>query len=114
MGQRARRRYCTAAESADIWDRWRRAQPFKVSLFVCLLAYRKPRATAQGGYFRVVSDWVWPRSARCTSRDRSVGVPGVRSNFELAICELKASTGRPSLPTAARDQFGKLSLRSIS
>ncbi len=26
MGQRARRRYCTAAESAEIWDRWQRGE----------------------------------------------------------------------------------------
>ena len=26
MGQRARRRYCTAAESAEIWDRWKRGE----------------------------------------------------------------------------------------
>jgi hypothetical protein len=26
MGRRARRRYCTAAESADIWDRWQRGE----------------------------------------------------------------------------------------
>src|SRR5712672_2773117 len=26
MGQRARRRYCTATESAEIWDRWKRGE----------------------------------------------------------------------------------------
>jgi Helix-turn-helix domain/Chaperone of endosialidase len=26
MGQRAKRRYCTAAESAEIWDRWQRGE----------------------------------------------------------------------------------------
>jgi hypothetical protein len=29
MGQRARRRYCTAAESAEIWDRWQRGEGLK-------------------------------------------------------------------------------------
>jgi IS30 family transposase len=29
MGQRARRRYCTAAESAQIWDRWQRGEGLK-------------------------------------------------------------------------------------
>jgi IS30 family transposase len=29
MGQRAKRRYCTAAESAEIWDRWQRGQGLK-------------------------------------------------------------------------------------
>jgi IS30 family transposase len=29
MGQRAKRRYCTAAESAEIWDRWQRGEGLK-------------------------------------------------------------------------------------
>jgi IS30 family transposase len=29
MGQRARRRYCTAAESAELWDRWQRGEGLK-------------------------------------------------------------------------------------
>src|ERR1700722_6249052 len=29
MGQRAKRRYCTAAESAEIWDRWQRGEGVK-------------------------------------------------------------------------------------
>jgi transposase, IS30 family len=29
MGRRARRRYCTAAESAEIWDRWQRGEGLK-------------------------------------------------------------------------------------
>jgi hypothetical protein len=29
MSQRARRRYCTAAESTEIWDRWQRGEGLK-------------------------------------------------------------------------------------
>ena len=28
MGQQGRHRYCTAAESAEIWDRWKRGENF--------------------------------------------------------------------------------------